>query len=203
MIKSYIIANKYQEQDVLLELYKKDAVWADNEPLLSYAPSRRGTSFPYGLNVRNNRVSITTPYLTHDVVFDGRTEPEPVKVSKEVMSDIKTFVEHYKNEFDFLYDFSFYSPRVKKWLQEDTAERIKLLVDYIEGNRTLITTEQYIIRSIEPDEAGDYSYLRLGVQETSVPNVEVAQFELRDATHFETREEASKFLISGMEIVEV
>lgn len=203
MIKSYIIANKYQEQDVLLELYKKDVVWADNEPLMSYVPSRRGTSFPYGLNVRNNRVSITTPYLTHDIVFDGRTEPEPVKVSKEVMENIKEYVEHYKNEFEFLYDFSFYSPKVKEWLQEDRAERVKLLVDYIEGNRTLITTEQYIIRSIEADENGDYSYLRLGAQSTSVPNIEVNKFDLQEATHFETYEEASKFLISGMEIVEV
>lgn len=203
MIKSYIIANKYQEQDVLLELYKKDVVWADNEPLLSYSPSCNGTSFPYGLNVRNNRVSITLPSLAHDVVFDGRTEPEPVKVSKEVMEDLKHFVDENKNIFSWLYDFSIYPNSVETWLQEDRAERVKLLVDYIEGNRTLITTEQYIIRSIEPDENGDYSYLRLGAQSTSVPNVEVAQFELRDAAHFETREEASKFLISGMEIVEV
>ena len=203
MIKSYIIANKYQEQDVLLELYKKDVVWADNEPLMSYAPSRRGTSFPYGLNVRNKRVSITTPYLTHDIVFDGRTEPEPVKVSKEIMEDIKYFVEHYEDRFDFLYDFSVYPKLVQTWLQEDRAERVKLLVDYIEGNRTLITTEQYVVRSIDPDENGDYSYLRLGAQPTSVPNIEVAQFKLQEATHFETREEARKFMITGMGIVEV
>lgn len=202
MIKSYIIANKYQEQDVLLELYKKDVVWADNEPLLSYAPSRRDTSFPYGLNVRNNRVFITTPFLTHNVVFDGRTEPEPVKVSKEIMRDIKRFLDRYKT-FYFVYDFSIYPKSVQTWLQEDRAERVKLLVDYIEGNRTLITTEQYVIRSNDPDENDDYSYLRLGVQPTSVPNVEVDQFELQEATHFETREEASKFLITGMEIVEV
>lgn len=203
MIKSYIIANKYQEADVLRNLNKVGCVWADNDSLTSYAPSRRGTTFPYGLNVRNNRVSITTPYLTHDIVFDGRTEPEPVKVSKEIMKSIKEYVEHYENEFEFLYDFSAYPWSVQTWLQEDKAKRVKLLVDYIEGNRTLITTEQYIIRSIEPDDNDVYSYLLLGKQSTSVPNIEVAQFELRDATHFETREEASKFLISGMEIVEV
>lgn len=136
-------------------------------------------------------------------MFDGRTEPEPVKVSKEVMEDLKHFVDKNKNEFAWLYDFSIYPNSVQTWLQEDRARRVKLLIDYIEGNRTLITTEQYIIRSIEPDEAGDYSYLRLGVQETSVPDIEVSQFELQEATHFETREEASKFLITGMEVVEV
>lgn len=203
MIKSYIIANKYQEQDVLRKLDKEGCVWVDNDPLMSYIPSHSGTSFPYGLNVRNNRVSITLPELAHDVVFDGRTEPEPVKVSKEIMEDIKEYVGKHKNQYAFLYDFSFYSPKVKEWIQENTAERVKLLVDYIEGNRTLITTEQYIIRSIEPDENGDYSYLRLGTQSTSVPNIEVNKFELQEATHFETMEEASKFLISGMEIVEV
>jgi len=203
MIKSYIIANKYQEQDVLRNLDKKGLKWADEEPLMSYMVSHDGTSFPYGLNVKNDKVSITTPFLTHDIVFDGRTEPEPVKVSKEIMENIKEYVEHYKNEFEFLYDFSFYQPVVKKWLKEDPTERIKLLVDYIEGNRTLITTEQYIIRSIDPDEIGDYSYLRLGEQLTSVPYIQVDQFKLQEATHFETREEASKFLISGMEIVEV
>ena len=78
-----------------------------------------------------------------------------------------------------------------------------MLVDYIEGNRTLITTEQYIIRSIDPDENDDYSYLRLGVQSTSVPNIEVAQIKLEEATHFETREEATEFLITGMEVVEI
>lgn len=202
MIKSYIIANKYQEQDVLRNLDKKGFVWADDEPLMSYMVSHDGTSFPYGLNVRGNKVSITTPFLTHDVVFDGRTEPEPVKVSKEVMEDIKEYIGKH-NRFAFLYDFSYYSPKVKEWLQEDTAKRVKLLVDYIGGNRTLITTEQYVVRSIEPDENGDYSYLRLGVQSTSVPNIEVGQFELEEATHFETREEARKFMITGMGIVEV
>lgn len=203
MIKTYIIANKYQEQDVLRKLDKEGCVWADNDPLMSYIPSNRNTSFPYALNARNKGVSITLPSLAHDVVFDGRTEPEPVKVSKGVMENIKEYVEHYKNEFEFLYDFSVYPLSVQNWLQEDRAKRVKLLVDYIEGNRTLITTEQYIIRSIDPDENGDYSYLRLGAQSTSVPNIEVNKFELQEATHFETREEASKFLITGMEIVEV
>lgn len=203
MIKSYIIANKYQEQDVLRNLDKKGLKWADEEPLMSYMVSHDGTSFPYGLNVKNDKVSITTPFLTHNVVFDGRTEPEPVKMSKEVMKDIKEYVRKHKNKFAFLYDFSFYSPKVKEWLQEDTAKRVKVLVDYIEGNRTLITTEQYVIRSIDPDENGDYSYLRLGVQSTSVPDIEVGQFELQEATRFETREEATEFLIAGMEIVEV
>ena len=203
MIKSYIIANKYQEQDVLRNLDKKGLKWADDEPLISYMVSHDGTSFPYGLNVRGDKVSITTPFLTHDIVFDGRTEPEPVKVSKEVMEDIKEYVGKHKNKFAFLYDFSFYSPKVKEWLQEDTAKRVKLLIDYIEGNRTLITTEQYVIRSIDPDEYGDYSYLRLGVQSTSVPDIEVGRFELQEATHFETREEARKFMITGMGIVEV
>ena len=203
MIKSYIIANKYQEQDVLRKLDKEGCVWADKDPLMSYIPSHAGTSFPYGLNVRNNRVSITLPSLAHDVVFDGRTEPEPVKVSKEVMRDITQFVENYKDRFEYLYDFSVYPMSVQTWLQEDRAERVKLLVDYIEGNRTLITTEQYVVRSIDPDENGDYSYLRLGAQSTSVPNIEVAQFELQDATYFETREEARKFMITGMEIIEV
>ena len=203
MIKSYIIANKYQEQDILHKLDKEGYVWADNDPLMSYIPSKINTSFPYGLNVRNNMVSITLPSLAHDVVFDGRTEPEPVKVSKEIMEDIKYFVEHYEDRFDFLYDFSVYPKLVQTWLQEDRAERVKLLVDYIEGNRTLITTEQYVVRSIDPDENGDYSYLRLGAQPTSVPNIEVAQFELQEATHFETREEARMFMITGMGIVEV
>ena len=203
MIKSYIIANKYQEQDVLRNLDKKGLKWADDEPLMSYMVSHDGTSFPYGLNVRGDKVSITTPFLTHDIVFDGRTEPEPVKVSKEVMEDIKEYVGKHKNKFAFLYDFSFYSPKVKEWLQEDTAKRVKLLIDYIEGNRNLITTEQYVVRSIEPDENDDYSYLRLGVRSTSVPDIEVAQIKLEEATHFETREEARKFMISGMEIVEV
>ena len=113
MIKSYIIANKYQEQDVLRNLDKAGCVWADDEPLISYMVSHDGTSFPYGLNVRGDKVSITTPFLTHDIVFDGRTEPEPVKVSKEVMEDIKEYVGKHKNKFAFLYDFSFYSPKVK------------------------------------------------------------------------------------------
>lgn len=203
MIKSYIIANKYQEKDVLRNLDRVGFVWADDEPLMSYMVSHDGTSFPYGLNVRGNRVSITAPFLTHNVVFDGRTEPEPVKVSKEIMEDIKEYVEGHKNQFDFLYDFSIYPIPVSKWLVEKPAERVKLLVDYIEGNRTLITTEQYVIRSIDPDENDDYSYLRLGVQSTSVPNIQVDQFELEEAAHFETREEASKFMITGMEIVEV
>lgn len=203
MIKTYIIANKYQEQDVLRKLDKEGCVWADKDPLMSYMPSGTTTSFPYGLNVRNKWVSITLPSLAHDIVFDGRTEPEPVKVSKEIVEDIKEYVEKYENEFNFLYDFSYYTKNIREWLKEKPAERVKLLVDYIEGNRTLITTEQYVIRSIDPDENGDYSYLRLGARSTSVPDIEVAQIKLEEATHFETREEARKFMVTGMGIVEV
>ena len=202
MIKTYIIANKYQEQDVLRKLDKEGCVWEDKDPLMSYTPSHDGTSFPYGLNVRNNRVSITLPSLAHDVVFDGRTEPEPVKVSKEVMKGIKEYVDAHKR-FYWLYDFTVYPESVQTWLQDKPAERVKLLIDYMEGNRNLITTEQYVLRSIDPDENGDYSYLRLGVQSTSVPDIEVAQIKLEEATHFETREEARKFMITGMGIVEV
>ena len=202
MIKTYIIANKYQEQDVLHKLDKEGCVWADKDPLMSYTPSHDGTSFPYGLNVRNNRVSITLPSLAHDVVFDGRTEPEPVKVSKEIMEELKEYVDDH-DTFDFLYDFSIYPWSVQTWLQDKPAERVKLLIDYMEGNRNLITTEQYVLRSIDPDENGDYSYLRLGVQSTSVPDIEVGQIKLQEATHFETREEARMFMITGMGIVEV
>ena len=202
MIKTYIIANKYQEQDVFRKLDKEGCVWEDKDPLMSYMPSHDGISFPYGLNVRNNRVSITLPSLAHDIVFDGRTEPEPVKVSKEIMRAIKKYVDAHKR-FYWLYDFTVYPESVQTWLQEDRAERVKLLIDYIEGNRALITTEQYVIRSIDPDENGDYSYLRLGVQSTSVPDIEVGQIKLQEATHFETREEARKFMITGMGIVEV
>ena len=202
MIKTYIIANKYQEQDVLRKLDKEGCVWEDKDPLMSYTPSHDDTSFPYGLNVRNNRVSITLPSLAHDVVFDGRTEPEPVKVSKEVMKGIKEYVDEHKR-FYWLYDFTVYPESVQTWLQDKPAERVKLLIDYMEGNRNLITTEQYVLRSIDPDENGDYSYLRLGVQSTSVPDIEVAQIKLEEATHFETREEARKFMITGMGIVEV
>ena len=192
---------KDTESEVLHNLDKKGLNWADDEPLMSYMVSHDGTSFPYGLNVRGDKVSITTPFLTHDIVFDGRTEPEPVKVSKEVMEELKEYVDDHTKVW--LYDFSIYPESVDNWLQEDRAERVKLLVDYIEGNRTLITTEQYVVRSIDPDENNDYSYLRLGAQSTSVPDIEVAQFELEEATHFETREEATEFLIAGMEIVEV
>lgn len=203
MIKTYIIANKYQEQDVLRKLDKEGCVWADKDPLMLYIPSKINTSFPYALNAKNKWVSITLPSFAHDIVFDGRTEPEPVKVSKEIMEDIKEYVEGHKNKFSWLYDFSIYPESVQTWLQEDRAERVKLLIDYIEGNRTLITTEQYVIRSIDPDKNGDYSYLRLGARATSVPDIEVAQIKLEEATHFETREEARKFMITGMGIVEV
>ena len=203
MIKTYIIANKYQEQDVLRKLDKEGCVWADKYPLMSYFPSKINTSFPYALNAKNKWVSITLPSFAHDIVFDGRTEPEPVKVSKEIMEDIKEYVGGHKNQFDFLYDFSMYPMPVSKWLVEKPAERVKLLVDYISGNRTLITTEQYVIRSIDPDENDDYSYLRLGAQSTSVPDIEIAQIKLEEATHFETREEARKFMVTGMGIVEV
>lgn len=137
-----------------------------------------------------------------EIVYDGRKAPDPIKVPNEIIRDIKEYVDNH-NSFAWLYDFSIYPKSVRDWILKDTAERIKLLVDYIEGNITLITTEQYVVRSIDHDENGDYSYLRIGAQSTSVPNIDVAQFELKDATHFETREEASKFLVSGMEIVEV
>lgn len=204
--KAYIVTNEQQEHSILKKFEQDGLRWYGGEKPTEWNPVSEGAlcSLPYVL-VINDYVSWSSlSRLTdEEIVFDGRKEPDTIKVPNEIMEDIKEYVGKHKNQFAFLYDFSFYSPKVKEWIQEDTAKRVKLLVDYIEGNRTLITTEQYIIRSIDPDENGIYSYLLLGKQSTSVPNIEVAQFELQDATHFETREEASKFLITGMEIVEV
>ena len=204
--KAYIVTNEVQERYILKKLEKDGLVWIGaGEKPTEWKPVKEGVlcSLPYALVVSSYVSWVSLSQLTdEEIVFDGRTEPEPVKVSKEVMKGIKEYVDAHKR-FYWLYDFTVYPESVQTWLQEDRAERVKLLIDYIEGNRTLITTEQYVIRSIDPDENGDYSYLRLGVQSTSVPDIEVAQIKLEEATHFETREEASKFLISGMEIVEV
>lgn len=207
MRKVYIVANEQQERIILENLERKGLVWIGaGEKPTEWKPVKEGAlcSFPYALVVSSCVSWLSLSQLEdEEIVYDGRTELEPVKVSKEVMEDIKQFVGHHKNEFQFLYDFTFYPATVTKWLKEKPAERVKLLVDYIEGNITLITTEQYVLRSIDPDKNGHYSYLRLGVQSTSVPDVEVAPFKPHEATHFDTREEATKFLIAGMGIVEV
>ena len=204
MDKAYIVANEQQEREVLEVLCANGmkCFWGTSSQF------RPLTGLPYVIYESDNSNVLKSGRVSKinhstEIVFDGRTEPEPVKVSKEIMEDIKEYVEGHKNQFDFLYDFSLYPIPVSKWLVEKPAERVKLLIDYIEGNRALITTEQYVIRSIDPDENGDYSYLRLGVQSTSVPDIEIAQIKLEEATHFETREEATEFLITGMEIVEV
>ena len=204
MDKAYIVANEQQEREVLEVLCANGmkCFWGTSSQF------RPLTGLPYVIYESDNSNVLKSGRVSKinhstEIVFDGRTEPEPVKVSKEIMEDIKEYVEGHKNQFDFLYDFSLYPIPVSKWLVEKPAERVKLLIDYIEGNRALITTEQYVIRSIDPDENGDYSYLRLGVQSTSVPDIKIAQIKLEEATHFETREEATEFLITGMEIVEV
>lgn len=207
MKKVYIVANEQQEREVLEKLEREGLVWIGaGEKPTEWKPVKEGAlcSLPYALVVSSYVAWLSLSQLEdEEIVYDGRTELEPIKVSKETMEDIKQFVGHHKNEFQFLYDFTFYPVTVTKWLKEKPAERVKLLVDYIEGNITLTTTEQYVLRSIDPDENGDYSYLRLGPQSTSVPDIEVAQIKLEEATHFETREEATEFLIAGMEIAEV
>ena len=201
------MANEQQEHNILEKLEREGLMWIGaGEKPTEWKPVKEGAlcSLPYALVVSSYVAWLSLSQLgDEEIVYDGRTELEPIKVSKETMEDIKQFVGHHKNEFQFLYDFTFYPVTVTKWLKEKPAERVKLLVDYIDGNITLITTEQYVVRSVDPDENGDYSYLRLGVQSTSVPNIQVDQFKLEDATRFETREEASKFMITGMGIVEV
>lgn len=208
--KAYIVANEQQEHSILKKFEQDGLRWHSGEKPTEWKPVNEGAlcSLPYALVVKDYvswdyvAWSSLSQLTDEEIVYDGRKTPDHIKVPNEIIRDIKKYVDNH-NSFAWLYDFSTYPKSVCDWILKDTAERIKLLVDYIEGNITLITTEQYVVRSIDPDENGDYSYLRLGAQSTSVPNIEVAQFELQDATHFETREEASKFLISGMEIVEV
>lgn len=203
--KAYIVANEEQEHSILKKFEQDGLRWHSGEKPTKWKPVNEGAlcSLPYALVVKDYVSWSSLSQLTdEEIVFDGRTEPEPIKVPNEIIRDIKKYVDNH-NSFAWLYDFSTYPKSVCDWILKDTAERIKLLVDYIEGNITLITTEQYVLRSIDPNENGDYSYLRLGAQSTSVPDIEVAQFELEEATHFETREEATEFLIAGMEIVEV
>lgn len=206
MKKVYIVANEQQEHNILKKLERKGLVWvAGGEKPTEWKPVKEGTlcSLPYALVVSSYVSWFNISQLTdEEIVYDGRTAQDHINVPNEIVRDIKKYVDEHKS-FTYLYDFSIYPRSVRNWVQRNTPERIKFLVDYIEGNITLITTEQYVLRSIDPDENDDYSYLQLGVQSTSVPDITIAQIKLEEATHFETREEANEFLIAGMEIVEV
>ena len=192
----YVVNNMEQEGNVLKALIESGYKHPHTEKYkYSFVPSINGSAFdgfPYEIIADKEERNIywqTIPKQMENVsqlnkpdeliVYDGREENDKMKISKEVYDALvewKNTVIRHSDSRVFIDDIKSLPGVVIDWI-------------YMEYN--------------DPDENGDYSYLRLGIQSTSVPNIQVDQFKLEDATRFETREEASKFMITGMGIVEV
>lgn len=216
--KAYIVANEQQEREVLEKL-ERDGFkwWLSLIPASQFIPSKY-SPFPYGLKILGSYVVFASldRLEGYENVFDGRKEEhmsDKYVVSQEFMNELNDWKKRGNTDVYFVgsYDISMLPIDVIRWWDYpeinncEQNNRLIAIIRWLNGEDIFEVekSKKWIVRSIDPDENNDYSYLRLGVQSTSVPDIEIAQIKLEEATHFETREEATEFLIAGMEIVEV
>lgn len=218
--KAYIVANKEQEFEVLKHFEQNGLTWRSGENPTEWVLSEKGlfnfnASFPYALAERENKkiTWLAVEELTYQtIVYDGRKEEKMYKVTQEFMNElIKWRDQRNLNTLNGGFyatfrgqDFRALPHIISEWHLEDTEpiernNRLITIIKWLNGEEVFEVEmpHQFVVRSDNPDEDGDYLYVEVlkGLTSTS--------YSFPDATRFNTREEAQEWANSHQAVVEI
>lgn len=209
--KTYIVANKQQELDVLKKLERKGVFWRVGRSATNFFPSENNTlgSFPYAIIEKEFIIWSPIEQLEDEtIVYDGRKEEEKYKVTQEFIDalgewkDGLNFNGQYYVDDEEIFDMPL---AIDKWWKEPVS-------DYIEQNNRLIaivrwvngvdvfeveSPHKFVVRSDKKDHDGCYAYVAV---ENDMTN---AAYTFVNATKFDTQEEAQEWANSHQVVVEI
>lgn len=222
MDKAYIVANEQQEKEVLEKLEREGYLWRGtdmrptekhrliDEPITIFARDDKRLTFDYGVN---------EAYLADyeiEIDFDGRKEEhmsDKYVVTQEFMNEL----EEWKNGLIFNDEFHFVSNKEIRRLPENVQRwrnfRINTLIKSNERSLAIIRwvngedvfevekPKKWVVRSIGLTNDNEHYYVSIG--NFLGLNRVINTFDLENATHFDTKEEAESWANSHQEVVEV
>ncbi|MDF8374038.1 hypothetical protein G9401_00315 [Weissella paramesenteroides] len=215
--KAYIVANEQQECEVLEKLEREGYLWRGtdmrptekhrliDEPITIFARDDKRLVFDSGVN---------EAYLADyeiEIDFDGRKEEqmsEKYVVSQEFMNELEEWKKRGNTELYFVgsYGLSMLPDYVKRWWNYpeinnfECNNRLIAIIRWVNGEDVFEVEKpkKWVVRSKECDEGGNYQYIKVGNF-----NMSFNKYEFKNATKFDTKEEAESWANAHQEVVEV
>ena len=215
--KAYIVANEQQEREVLEKLGKEAVTWWFSlKPASQFIPSKY-SPFPYGLKILGSYVVFASldRLEGYEIVFDGRKEEhmsEKYVVSQVFMNELKDW------KHDLILEDAFFvnqeainnMPKIIKnwWVDDDVTigesnKRLISIIRYMSGANDFEVEKpkKWVVRSKVISTEG--SHLYVNVHSTlGIPDI-MTLFRLKNATKFDTKEEAESWANAHQEVVQV
>lgn len=215
--KTYIVANKQQELDILKKLERKGVFWRTGRNATDFVTSENGVfnkffSFPYAL-IENKFIIWSTIEQIEDktIVYDGRKEEKMYKVTQEFMNKLI----EWRDEQDInaetrdLYAFvcgnniSKLPYVIENWWVDlddpiDNNNRLIAIIQWLNGEDVFEVEEphKFVVRSKEIHSDGYYSYVKVVDQMALNTDYNLAM-------KFDTQEEAQEWANSHQVVVEI
>lgn len=216
--KAYIVANEEQEREVLGKLERRGAEWCRSKSKpTDFIPSHvdHTTKLPYALLVENDQISwcdIEALYAFDDIVYDGRKEEnmsEKYVVSQEFMDELEEWKDNmvvvtFVNGEDIRH-----LPLTVNawWFDNDFSgkeynNRLIAIIRWMNGEDVFEVEKpkKWVVRSKSHDAQDNGVYIKIeGENYIKYP----APCERKEATRFDTKEEAESWANSHQEVIEV
>lgn len=211
-VKAYIVTNKRQEMAVLEELEREGYLWRGtdmnpteqqpriiDEPITIFAQDGKRLGFDYEVN------EVYLADYEVEIDFDGRKEEkmsDKYVVSQEFMNELNEWrcVEGF---FVGTIEISTLPYVVKHWWcngnNKENNNRLIAIIRWVNGEDVfeIEKPKKWVVRSNDTDINGMYWYVSIYRGLTDMQLYE------KDATHFDTKEEAESWANSHQEIIEV
>lgn len=215
MDKAYIVANEKQEREVLNKFELKGYVWFDGgQKPTEWLPShmKRLVEFPYALLDDGELSWCYTRQLGNaKIVYDGRKESK-MKISKEVYDALVEWKERGSVDACKYKDTGWVGsaellsmPEIVEtwWRQYNAIEnnnRLIAIIRWVNGEDVfeIEKPKKWVVRSKETDEDGDHWYVSLYDNKLAKH-----RFREKDATKFDTKEEAESWANAHQEVIEI
>ena len=216
--KAYIVVNKEQEQKIISNLYDKRSMWPRSPDRNGnyWSPVHGYIEFPYVITDNGERLNWTNIEMLTDeeIVYDGQKEEhmsEKYVVSQEFMNELQEW------KHDLILEDAFFvnqeainnMPKIIKnwWVDDDVTigesnKRLISIIRYMSGANDFEVEKpkEWVVRSKETDDEGDYWYVRLP---NNIDGINDVVYYMSSATLFDTKEEAQSWANSHQEVIEV
>ena len=212
--KAYIVVNEQQEREVLKRLEQERLIWLYSlKKPMAYKPSNYPNivNFPYVLKVVGSNIVLgALDELRHyEIVYDGRKENK-MKIPENIYNMLVEWRDALELKTDYVTGFKLHmlNDEVHEWAADvttlsDNHNRYIAILQWLNGEDVFEVEKpkKWVVRSKVISTEG--SHLYVNVHSTlGIPDI-MTLFRLKNATKFDTKEEAQSWANSHQEVVEV
>lgn len=212
--KAYIVVNEQQEREVLKRLEQERLIWLYSlKKPIAYKPSNYPNivNFPYVLKVVGSNIVLgALDELRHyEIVYDGRKENK-MKIPENIYNMLVEWRDALELKTDYVTGFKLHmlNDEVHEWAADvttlsDNHNRYIAILQWLNGEDVFEVEKpkKWVVRSKVISTEG--SHLYVNVHSTlGIPDI-MTLFRLKNATKFDTKEEAQSWANSHQEVIGV